>query len=269
MASSPLAAESVLYPASASSCSSRSRFAGSSSTIRIVALSAAKVPLQLLVENIFIDRLGHEVVAAALPRALLVAAHGVRRQYDDRDFRGLRVLLEAPCRLPAVHARQREVHEDEVRLVLRGALQRGLAVLRDHDRVAVLEQLHEQVPVQRHVLDDQHGLHAGWRSGRVSVKVEPCPGVLATPMSPPIRRARRRAMARPSPVPPCSRVLLASTCSNSSKIKPSLSVGMPMPVSATAIATEPFAARACSWMLPWSVNLAALLSRLMTIWRSL
>src|ERR1051325_178961 len=105
-ACSPLGAEIVLCLPAPSSCSRRSILSGSSSTTRTVALSAAKVTRQLLEEQIFVDGLGEEIVAAAGARALLVAAHGVRRERDHRDAREARVCLQPARRLPAVHARQ-------------------------------------------------------------------------------------------------------------------------------------------------------------------
>jgi hypothetical protein len=63
--------------------------------------------------------------------------------------------------------------------------------------------------------------------------VEPTPTSLRTVMSPPMRRARRRLMARPSPAPPCARVSDMSACTNASKIGCSRSLGMPIPVSST------------------------------------
>ena len=74
-------------------------------------------------------------------------------------LRERRVRLEAARGLPAVHARQREVHEDQVGLASRRAFERGLAVLGDHQAVAVLEQLHQQIAVELDVLDDEDGLH--------------------------------------------------------------------------------------------------------------
>ena len=44
----------------------------------------------------------------------------------------------------------------------------------------------------------------------VNQKVEPCPGTLSTPMSPPISSTSRLQMAKPSPVPPYLRVVDAS-----------------------------------------------------------
>ena len=73
-------------------------------------------------------------------------------------------------------------------------------------------------------------------SRSVAVNVEPEPGSLATRISPPIARARRREMASPSPVPPWRRRTAASACSNSENRAGSASAAMPMPVSSTAMA---------------------------------
>ena len=56
-----------------------------------------------------------------------------------------------------------------------------------------------------------------WSSRSVNQNVEPTPGELVTPISPPIRCTSCRQIARPSPVPPCSRVVDASTCENGRK----------------------------------------------------
>src|SRR6267142_3827103 len=116
IACSPLGAERVMYPALPSSCTSRSTFSGSSSTISTVAALVAKMPRQFVEQQILVDRLGEEIVAAARARPLLVAAHGVGREHDHRNARKPLVGLEAARRLPAVHLRQRKVHEDEIRL---------------------------------------------------------------------------------------------------------------------------------------------------------
>jgi hypothetical protein len=51
--------------------------------------------------------------------------------------------------------------------------------------------------------------------GSRMVKVEPCPKVLATEISPPIIWQKRRLMASPNPVPPYCRVVEASTWTKS------------------------------------------------------
>ena len=49
-------------------------------------------------------------------------------------------------------------------------------------------------------------------SGRYSVNVLPCPGVLTSRISPPSSVASSRLMARPRPVPPYLRLVPASAC---------------------------------------------------------
>src|SRR5205823_7039312 len=58
-------------------------------------------------------RLGDERVAAGVHRALRVAGEGVAGQGDDGDDAGAVVGLEPPRGLPAVQARQREIHHDQ------------------------------------------------------------------------------------------------------------------------------------------------------------
>src|SRR3954462_14208393 len=55
--------------------------------------------------------------------------------------------------------------------------------------------------------------------------------------SPCIARARLRLMERPSPVPSCVEASLRSTCTNGSKIAPSFSWAMPIPLSVTVTRT--------------------------------
>ena len=69
------------------------------------------------------------------------------------------------------------------------------------------------------------------------MNVLPTPGVLRSWISPPSRFASSRLMARPRPVPPYLRLVLASACWNASKMIFCFSGGMPMPVSETSKAT--------------------------------
>jgi hypothetical protein len=41
-----------------------------------------------------------------------------------------------------------------------------------------------------------------WEAGNVKLKMEPCPGALATVIVPPCKSTSARVMARPNPVPP-------------------------------------------------------------------
>ena len=83
------------------------------------------------------------------------------------------------------------------------------------------------------------GSGTGPATGRYSVNVEPWPSALDTWISPPSRRAISRLIDRPSPVPPKRRLIEPSACWNASKMRRSLSGGMPMPVSITENATTP------------------------------
>jgi hypothetical protein len=69
------------------------------------------------------------------------------------------------------------------------------------------------------------------------VNVDPSPSVLSTWISPPSRRAISRLIDRPRPVPPKRRLIEPSACWNASKMRRTLSGGMPIPVSITANAT--------------------------------
>ena len=60
--------------------------------------------------------------------------------------------------------------------------------------------------------------------------------MLATPISPPIASTSRLQIDSPRPVPPKRRVVDWSACEKAVKIAPTLSAGMPMPVSRTRTA---------------------------------
>ena len=103
-------------------------------------------------------------------------------------------------------------------------------------------------------------------AGRRIVKVEPCPGSLATVMSPPIMRQKRRLIASPRPVPPYLRVVEASAWVNSSKSRHLL--GRHADSRVRDRHRDPVAGRRRPRgahrdpMRPRSVNLLALLARL-------
>src|SRR6266498_1071901 len=106
--------------------------------------------------------------------------------------------------------------------------------------------------------------------GSSTKNVEPSP---LTPVDsahkrPPCISTRRRLIGRPKPVPPALRVDEVSTCVNSWKTASSLSAEMPMPVSVTEIKTlAPSIDVTFTAILPVSVNLMALLTRLIMTWR--
>ena len=74
---------------------------------------------------------------------------------------------------------------------------------------------------------------AAARATIVNQNVEPTPGVLSTPISPPISSHSRRLIARPRPVPPYCRVVDASTWLKERNSRSMRSLGIPMPVSRT------------------------------------
>src|SRR5438034_2335983 len=108
-------------------------------------------------------------------------------------------------------------------------------------------------------------------NGISNQKVLPVPGVLMTPIAPPIASISRLEIASPKPVPPKRRLMLASPCENSLNSRPLAESGMPIPVSVTANRRR---GSPLSWLPPtrrrtepWGVNLTALLNRLSRTWR--
>ena len=115
------------------------------------------------------------------------------------------------------------------------------------------------------------GSPAGLRAAS-NANTEPSPMTLDSRHSPFMARTRRSQIVRPSPVPPCFRVVDESTWEKASNSEGSLSSGMPHPVSVTLKRTLPGPARPGSMAIstpPVSVNLIALLARLLSTWRSL
>ncbi|OFA05196.1 hypothetical protein JAB9_08720 [Janthinobacterium sp. HH107] len=102
----------------------------------------------------------------------------------------------------------------------------------------------------------------------VTAKLEPCPATDWSTMLPPIISASCLMMARPSPVPPYLREVVLSAWRNGWKTAAAASGAMPMPVSRTSRRIRPAAGQLTSTEIsPRSVNLVALLSRLVRIWR--
>src|SRR5688572_4626835 len=194
---------------------------------------------------------------------------------------GALVSLELPRRLPAVHARERQIHEDQIGHQRESLVERLVAVARLGDAEAAEAQIFRvHLAGVLVIVDDKYQwplfrAHYGASSGIVSVKLEPCPTALWSVMRPPSAVARRRQIARLSPVPPYCRDGESSTCRKSSKMRSWCSGAMPIPVSVTTIVAVRVAGS--NWtvnsIVPWCVNFSALLSRFTTIcltfWRSL
>ncbi|MCY1523049.1 hypothetical protein D9M68_579320 [compost metagenome] len=99
---------------------------------------------------------------------------------------------------------------------------------------------------------------------------EPSPGLLVTPISPPICSTRRLEITRPRPVPPAWRVIELSAWLKAWNRLRSSSSARPMPVSCTLMRSWARSALSSSTMarttmVPLWVNLMALLTRLVRI----
>ncbi len=110
-------------------------------------------------------------------------------------------------------------------------------------------------------------------TGRLNQKREPLPSPLSTPISPPMSSTSLREMARPSPDPPYLRVEEESSCVKFWKRPPTLSAGMPMPVSRTensssAEASSSLRTATDTTTSPAWVNFTALLTRFTSTWRT-
>ena len=62
-----------------------------------------------------IDRPGVIVITTGFPCFLLVTSHGVCGECNHRNRLRGRIGLDLVCRFPAVHDRQAQIHENEVR----------------------------------------------------------------------------------------------------------------------------------------------------------
>src|SRR5438094_1660098 len=131
-------------------------------------------------------RLGDERVAAGALGALGNPGERVARERHDRNAGRALVGLEAPRRFPAVHHRQRQIHEDDIGRLLGRLRQRFHPVLRlDHLEAGELEVLGIHFPRIRIVVDDQDArprsmsvsasAHRLPLTGSVSVNVDPLP----------------------------------------------------------------------------------------------
>jgi len=100
--------------------------------------------------------LRHEGVAARLQRALGVPGQRVPGQRDHGNGLGPIVRLQAARRLPAVDARQREVHHDEVRQERERLLERLVAVVGLlYAQPGEGEELGVHLPIVREVVDEE------------------------------------------------------------------------------------------------------------------
>src|SRR5439155_8562766 len=200
------------YPAGTRSASTRRRFSGVSSIARTLrrsvmlhaslalgcrsrssrmnrsALVPSYAPLRdrvahLLGERSHVDRLRDEAVEARLIEALAIFLHDGGSHRDDRDARRLRILAQVLERGDAVHARELDVHEHELRRALLREDDAIFGVGRlDRREAVVLQEVAGELHVLLVVLDEQDEIahaftSAGLRMGSVNEKVLPLPGV--------------------------------------------------------------------------------------------
>src|SRR5499427_117928 len=205
---------------------------------------------------------------------LVVPREGEGGDDDDGDLGGLRLRPDGPRGIETGELGELHVHDDHVRLV---------ASSRHHPRLPVVgleqviglagEEIAHDLPIEFVVLHEEDlllphaaSLASATRRGTAKEKVEPRPGSLSTQMRPPWSSTKVLVMLSPRPVPPNSRLMLASTWRNSAKMWSSWSAGMPMPVSDTLYTTSFPSRRAVMVTCPCLVNLSALPTRLVRHW---
>src|SRR6266576_1229225 len=102
-----------------SSCSSKSRLNGSSSTMRILlAIGLTQVLFDLLKQRVLVNLLWQVIVAACLARIDLVTDHGMGSHGDDGDMFERIVRFQPSRGFPPVHHRHAEVHQNKIRWLL-------------------------------------------------------------------------------------------------------------------------------------------------------
>src|ERR1700730_10854728 len=182
-------------------------------------------------------------VVAALDLDLVVG----RGQHHDGGATQFRVRLEALQDIDTAHVRKIEIEQDEqVARVTTAeqALNRTFSVGSAGDRIAdarAAQILLDQPGVAVVVLDenDGDGVHCCFQSvlgsihrfGRVTVKMQPCPGSDANRSDPPRRRTSARTWARPMPSPFWSRI---PERRNSSNTRSASFGSIPRPLSPTS-----------------------------------
>src|SRR5207249_5753455 len=68
-------------------------------------------------QQVFIERFAEVIITPALQSLLRISHHGMGRQGNDRDMFECGVGFEATSGLPAVDDGQREIHQNEVRVL--------------------------------------------------------------------------------------------------------------------------------------------------------
>src|SRR4051794_24173205 len=212
------------------------------------------------------ERLRHVVVGAGVQGVDLRRAVHPAGEDDDRHRRPA---AQRADHVDAVHVRQAEVEDDEVRVVGRGGTQRLRPGGRRRDAVLPGEEVDPQRPQDLGlVVDDEHARHraasarpaprspgrrspgrrapgtplsgaagGGGAAGRLMVIVNPPPGVASGTSVPPMASTSPRDSASPRPTP----TVLSRSPSrwNGRKIRSQSSRGTPGPTSTTRSSTRP------------------------------
>ncbi len=122
----------------------------------------------LIGESLDVDGLDQMADEALGQEAFVVLLHGERGQRDHRKVAGGGVVAQRLEGGHAVHARQLDVHQDQVRAVLAGQLDAVFGGSRfRRAKAAVLEEVARKLQVLLVILDDQDQLvgHAVLPSG--------------------------------------------------------------------------------------------------------
>src|SRR5262249_50813284 len=136
-----------------------------------------------------------------------------------------RVGADATRRVVGVEHRQLDIHQDEIGMMRRRHADAAFSVRGlDQLEAGTGEEIAQDAPVVLGILDHQDAFHCGClcsvtRTGTRMRNVEPVPRTESTVIVPPCISTKRRAMARPRPVPPLWRGLVLSTCWKSSKMR--------------------------------------------------
>ena len=157
------------------------------------------------------EGLGDVIVGAEIERLDLADLVAAARQHHDRD--GLVARAHHPQQFQALHVRQSKIENDEIG-ILRQQLERGLAVRRLQDVVALRAQAHAQQFADGRLVIDHENLERGRAHAAVSsclvaggtgnliVKTAPGrSGRFAAVIVPCMASTKPREIARPSPVP--------------------------------------------------------------------
>src|SRR5260221_5803397 len=163
-ASTPLYAVVTSKYSADSRASSSFRLAGTSSTTRIRAVIEApsartEEVADRLDEFANGDRLGEIGLAAPLANTLLIALHGKRRDRHDRDGFELWIIFEPFGHFETRNFGQLDVHQNQIRPVLAGEIERFNAVAGADSLVTMgFKKVVEELHIELVVFHDQDGL---------------------------------------------------------------------------------------------------------------